>query len=54
MKKLLQLIFGDWRNTAAVAASVAVAMLLARETPSLGGAGMVAALLLATWWQASR
>ena len=54
MKKLLQLVFGDARNIASVAIAVVLAMLLARVEPALAGWLLVAALLGAAYWQASR
>ncbi|WP_018914867.1 hypothetical protein [Thiomonas sp. FB-6] len=53
MKKLLQLMFGDWRNAGAVAASAAAAYAAARAWPGVGAWLLVPALLLAAWWQAS-
>ncbi|MDE2121466.1 MAG: hypothetical protein KGJ64_12300 [Betaproteobacteria bacterium] len=54
MKKLAQLIFGDWRNVLAVAASVALAVAVARAWPQAGGWVLLPALLAAAWWQAGR
>ena len=54
MNKLLQLVFGDWRNSCAVAAALALAWLASRAWPQLGGWALAPALLLAAWWQASR
>ncbi len=53
MKKLLQLIFGDWRNTASIAGCVALAAGIERMLPAAGGWVLVPALLLAAWWQAA-
>ena len=54
MKKLLQLVFGDARNVASVAFALGLALLAARVAPALAGWLLVAALLAAAYWQASR
>lgn len=53
MKKLLRLVFGDWRNTGAVVAATLLALALERAWPAVHGWPLVPALLLAAWWQAS-
>ena len=52
MSKLIQLIFGDWRNTSSSAACLALALAVAHAWPSVGGWMLVPALLAAAWWQA--
>lgn len=54
MKKLVQLIFGDWRNVGAVAASTALALGAAHAWPQAGAWVVVPALLGAAWWMAAR
>ncbi|MBN2690665.1 MAG: hypothetical protein JXR43_02235 [Burkholderiaceae bacterium] len=53
MKKVLQLIFGDARNVASVAAAVALAWAVAIALPAASGWVLVAALIVAAVWQAA-
>lgn len=53
MRKVLQLIFGDVRNVAAVAAAVALAWAAALWLPAVSGWVLVAALIGAAVWQAA-
>ncbi|MDE2128603.1 MAG: hypothetical protein KGJ74_02925 [Betaproteobacteria bacterium] len=51
MKKVMQLIFGDVRNIASVAAAVLLAWTVARWAPAASGWVLVAALIAASVWQ---
>lgn len=54
MNKLLQLVFGDWRNVLSVVVCTTLATGAAQALPQVGGWLLVPALLAAAWWQAGR
>lgn len=53
MKKVFQLIFGDARNIASVAAAMALAWSVAQWLPAASGWTLAAALIAAAFWQAT-
>jgi hypothetical protein len=52
MRKLLQLVFGDLRNVAAVAVALLVALGVSRLAPAAAGATLVLLLIAAAALQA--
>lgn len=52
MRKLLQLVFGDWRNATSVAVALLVAYAVSRAAPAVAGAVLALLLIAAAAHQA--